>query len=689
MGALTGELAFPLGGLATLPGGSAGAAAANSLSADLPGGIGLYDVTASGVESLRVKLRFADPTGMPPSDDLDGLGNLFAPSGLSYPEIVGAPMDFGAVFDPTLTTALEGVDAAIGATALPRDVTVQAIMAWDIAAQIVAAKPGTVIARGRGTSLVEYMPFAIELDIIDAGSLICELRFAWHDSAGVLKTQVGSTFVYPFSPSQFVLISCTRRWVSLTEVVCRYYVNDIFVDEIVSADGDIPSSVDGHTAIGARYTGAAYDNFLAGTIDELGISGYEMSQEEIAATWRRIAIYQPDGYRQMLANMPPGIPISDDPASKAQSDLRSMGIGLGFADGQIENFRENTMPDRSYGSVQRQWEGITEQPARPSDSLDTRRGRVLGHIGSRAGVSIEGVEGALAEILDCNASDLEVIGFDNTIRDDFATLEEERWKITNGGVDVTGGEMRIQGSNGVSYPWDNATPRGGLYALLPVEELTHGTSHPFNGSKIFGHMDPHTLPANSDAGFVFWNAVANSMLFVGLRNVAGSYKVGYQRYEGGVATDASWTVLATTSLAKHYFRLRSTVPQPIEGATEQGWDFSWSTTDFAEASFTTSPVAWLRSFQWAGCYHRSTAALGSASDVRFGDFAYRNTNGTRPFYFYVYRDPALGGSPDIVGANRIIERMRHAYTYARVITSKSLLAGDPASVCDGGPMGGL
>ncbi len=640
----------------------------------------------SDVDQIVSLVRFSEPAGMPNGDDRGALLDLFPVAGALAPAREAGVCSVAAVFNPSVPNGIKAKDAVAGGTVLPRDMSVMAIMRWDISAQNSYGAAGSVVARGLGTGGVESMPFAIELHVIDAANRIGEVRFLWHTIAGVLKTESGGLFIVP---AEYFMMTATRRWISPTEVVLRYYINSSLLTEVSTPDGDIAASVDGTTTIGTRYTGAAFGRFLAGAIDELAILNYEVCREEIEATWLRVSVYQPDGYRQLRDLMPPGIPISDDPASRVQSDLTSMGIALGFADGQIENVRQNLMPDRAYGEVLRRWERITEQPRKQGDSLDKRRGRVVGHLRSRAGVSVDGIDIALADVLDCAPGDLEVIAFDNTITDAFATLAEERWKITNGGVDVTGGKLRIQGANGTSYPWDGTSVRGGLFALLPAEAPRGFNSSAFMGGEIFGSLNPTTLPANSDAGFVLWSDTSKSMLFFGLRNVAGSYKVGYQRYSGGIATDGSWIVIATTSLAKHYLRIRSTSPQPVEGAGVQSFQLSYSTTDFAEASFATTTVAWLRSYQWAGFYHRSTAALGSASDVRLADFAFRNTQGTRPFYFYVYRDPALGGSPDIAGANRILERMRHGYTFGRVITSKSLLAGDPASVVDGGPMGAL
>jgi hypothetical protein len=88
---------------------------------------------------------------------------------------------------------------------------------------------------------------------------------------------------------------------------------------------------------------------------------------------------------------------------------------------------------------------------------------------------------------------------------------------------------------------------------------------------------------------------------------------------------------------------------------------------------------------WAGCYVRGEPA--SALVANFDDFVLWTPNGTRPFNAYVYRDPGLGGQPDLEGAHSVLQAIRHAFTHATVITSLALLSADPESLVARGPMG--
>jgi hypothetical protein len=638
-------------------------------------------------ERITTLLRFSEEAGVPPQDTAGGLDDLVVVAGASYPTKTLGPIGSAAVFVPATPIAIQAKDLISGGTLFTRDVTVQAWIAWDFDTQNTYGSNGTIIARGKGNAAADYMPYAVELRVVNVAARIGEIRWIWQDSAGTLKTQIGGQFVAP-AAGQFLLLTATRHWNSPTDVTIRYYVNDQRIIEATSVDGDIGGGTTGTTTIGTRYSGGAYGRYLAAQIDELAIAEYEMCLEEIEAGYLRVAVYQPDGYRQIKDLYQPGMPISADPASRVQTDLRTMGVGLGFADGLIENMRNNIMPDRAYGKVLQRWERTTEQPPRPNDSIDRRRARVIGQLRKRGGVSPPAVETALADLLATQASQLEVIAFDNTIREAWSSIDLRRWAAT-AGWDVTGNEGRVQAAAG-TYTWDQ-NHQNGLSIVTGIESPRDVNPHTFNGVSIFGSVDLQTLAANGEAGFVFWDWALGSMLFFGIRNVAGSYKVGYQRFTNGVATDASFVVLATTALVKHWLRIRPPDESTMGAlsSTTQNYQLSYSTASGAEADLITAPdLLWRRQFTWAGMYFRTNGATAGASDVRYGnDWALRNAKGTNPFYFYVYRDPALPGVPDILGAEAVIARMRHAFTKACVITTKSVLCDIPSSTYDCGFIG--
>ena len=73
----------------------------------------------------------------------------------------------------------------------------------------------------------------------------------------------------------------------------------------------------------------------------------------------------------------------------------------------------------------------------------------------------------------------------------------------------------------------------------------------------------------------------------------------------------------------------------------------------------------------------------------FDDFVLYTPRGTRPFSAYVFRDPGLGGSPDLEGSHSVIQAIKHAFTNATIITSRAVLCDGHGTGCDRGPMGGL
>jgi len=811
-----------------------------------------------------------------------------------------------------------------------------------------------------------------------------------------------------------------------------FRLSSLFYTRSAGAAGSLLASSGGvlNLEVAARaWMDACHTRFVDafdGEIDELRVCDYEMSREEIEATWLRLQRYQPDGYRQIRDLMPPGIPISDDPSSKVQRDLQTIGGALGFGSSQVENFRANIMPDRSYGDVQDRWQRITEQlPRTALDSLDKRRRRVLAHMGKTNGVSVPGVQESEAEVCEVDESLVDVIAFDNTIVEQWPVIERERWlpfstTVTEGtgnlisktgggaawnagasastrlmgdgrvditcqlpaaneqrlfgvddavtplhtdlvkwalrfgrtgntsvdvseggafpfsttyaindvfsirrrgstieylkngtviytslvqsslplwidtsifdvagfvwqirafknyatevelifnvaantaqamsvimpygsrvlkltgpgnnwaagltsaekfsgdgyvevvatettlsrmfglsafsdvraygsadgfagigyamflqstgviniyelGVDrgafgggyATGDVLRIERSGGVvfykkngttiftsavasvgdlmidcslfteastldglrlydggarraitwqnvlavradsdtlrytspanTFSFDNDTQDGVRISMsAEIPQRTPTGSNPFNSLMVFTALDPILLPTNGEAGIFFWDTTGRNLLLFGLRNTGAAHQVGYQRYRGdGIAGDATWQVLATTSLTKHWLRLMPYNGSFAGSSVEQPYSFSWSTTGNQESQLTTQEnVIWRRFVGWWGLYMRSTpsGSLGGTIDVRFTESQFRNAVGTRPFYWYGIRDPALPGTPDFVGANSVAKKLKHAFTHAAIITRKSFLCDDSLSVCDSGPLGGI
>ncbi len=112
---------------------------------------------------------------------------------------------------------------------------------------------GTIGARGKGTSSAEYTGAGLEVRAVNAAASVGELAWLWQTSTGELRRQVGALFSAP--PSGYLLLTATRRWISTTRVVLRYYVGGTLIGEVESTDGDIGGGTTGTTTIGGRYAG--------------------------------------------------------------------------------------------------------------------------------------------------------------------------------------------------------------------------------------------------------------------------------------------------------------------------------------------------------------------------------------------------------------------------------------------------
>lgn len=62
--------------------------------------------------------------------------------------------------------------------------------------------------------------------------------------------------------------------------------------------------------------------------------------------------------------------------------------------------------------------------------------------------------------------------------------------------------------------------------------------------------------------------------------------------------------------------------------------------------------------------------------------AIAQANDREIYRFFVYRDPSLPGTPDLVAAQAIIDQICHSHTQGHVITSLSFKCDDANSLCD-------
>ena len=611
-------------------------------------------------EHTVILLPFAEPATLAPSDQVGTLADL---TDVDSTNVVTE----GAWAQPTARLFTDGgyyaVDQAGASSLLTRDVSVQAIATLEDDGNT----RWTLIARGKGGSAAEYCAYGLEL--VAESATLYRLRWYWQTTAGVEVTETGATMLR-FGAGEPVLLTATRRWEAPDRVVCRYYLGAELLGESVSADGSIGGGTTGTTTIGCRYVGGSYTRRWSGTIDELKVVDYALAPEEVEATWRRLSVHQPQAVDLVRDLLPPGMPIAGDPSSRVQRLLRWLGQGLGLAASHTEQLGD-LLPDRAYGEALERWERVTKIRRQAFDTLETRRARVAAHLARRGATKANLLE-VLAELLDCDAGDLEVISLSNTLTDTFSELNLERWTPTvPASWSVIGGTLRAQAAVTADLQWTPSVRRAPTIAL-PL----HTSAEAFLAAKVTFTA----LPADAEAGLYLAHGVSGAHLFFGYRNVAGGQLV-YQRYRDGAALDGAPVVLAAGAPAggAYWLRIR------VQGGGELTLEWSTDGVTFADLA----NLSWIAGWRWLGFYVRNYAVLPGALDVRFGDFLARQPLGTRPFCAYVYRDPAIAGEPDLIGARALMRRFRYAFWHAAPTVSRSLLCDDQDSVCDAGPLGGF
>lgn len=627
-----------------------------------------------------VLLHLEEKDGIYPSDAAGNLEDLAPDGSTTMPSSVSCWAGKGRRFVQASETALVAVDNTNRDTLLVREVSIQAIIAITVAG---TTGTQTLFQRGNHSSGAEAISFGIELEPI--GDTI-ELRWFWEDSAGVIHVQSGGAYTHP-GDGQFVLITATRRWESTGKVVVRYYAADQLLGEITSSNGDIAGGTTGHTMIGGRHSAGAWSNFLNADLDELRVVDYEMSGDEVRETWRRLYVHQPAGVAMFAGLIPPGSRWYDNPSNNIGRLVKLVGQSLGLGIAKNEALRATWLPDACDLDTAARWERVCGLSPRPRDSLDVRRARIIAYLSRIRGYSLPALQQAFSTVFLQAAADVEILEFSNLIVDPFDEMLAERWNYGEVvDVEYDAGNLLIDTTSGHDLRWDPT--RAQSIVRTPIASSGRNVSLGNHGERFIAQVkllaDIMTLPVGVIAGLYIQNRVDGATMWLGAKNVAGTVKIGYQIFEGGVM--GAFVTLVTPALSTPYWlRLRPPVGTSIGGITEMlvGYSTTGPTSGFIEASLSTGVEA-----EWAGVAVCSDTVIASSLNVRFDDFILLSYAGDRPFNWYAYRDPALAGTPDIVGAEILALKMRPAHTYAAAITSKSVLCDDPRDgLCDRGPLG--
>ncbi len=560
--------------------------------------------------------------------------------------------------------------------------------AWE--ADLTDAQLSTILDRienGSGaTATADPIAFGLELRVVNEATRVGEVRLIWQDIDGNDHVTTGPWFVAPENTSAFLMITATRRWVSSSEVVCRYYIGGQMLGEFVESGGDIGGNTLGTTTVGARYDAGAWANWFCGSIDEIRVVDYELSGEEIEATWLRISEYQEMGVSLYIEQHPPGWPVTFDSGTRSGKEAGLYGRALGYAAAQIENFRANMMPDRAYGRVLDRWENIVGVEARHGDSVEARRARVLSRMRQRAGVSPPGVRIALEELLDIDRDDIDVIAFSNRIEDDFDELHDQRWQTNPPAKwSIVGGQLQVSTNDSAAEFGDNTWRT----CITGVDGPSRIGGY---GAQLFAKVTPTTRPDGGEVGIMLFDKARRDAILLGVRRIGADYYVFRQTYVSGVSVNE--TSLALTSNTPHWFHLGA---EPLDYTDEEQGDqvdhfVRWSTTSAVDG-FTEAAASASFSFGWCGFFARGfdggAGINGDTLTCTFDDAVMLFPHGSRPFYFYAMRDADAPGEYDLTSASATLAKLKQAHTHACAISSLDVLCDDPDSGCGLGPCGGI
>jgi hypothetical protein len=629
----------------------------------VPGNIGLI-----ADDDTVVLVPFTEPDDLHPSDTAGTLEDFTRFTGSSEADdSVAWASAVSQLFHGTF--GIRSTDKADESSLLTRDVSIQMILAVDHTNGFGTADAWLVL-RGEdpltSAGATEYCAYGLKMQIDPGAALAGEVRLAWtwQDLSGVTFLDTYEAFTAPHG--QLFLLTCTRRWVSTTSVVLRYYIGDKLLAEREVADGEIGGATTGSFRIGAGWFG---------WIDDLKIVDREMSHDEIRTTWARLVKHQPDGVVGLLGQAPPGAVWAKSDGSDAGRLFKAAGQAIGYAASKAHELRETFLPDAAYKDTIGRWEKLVGLQRREQLALDTRRARVVTRLQVENGYSVPKVKAVLATPFDVDAADVNIIEFSPTIEDDFTTLETERWHVEGAGWSIASGELELDLAAGADLRWDAMPPAPDHVRMV----LDNGDSPVGVIARVKLSTYWAALPANAIVGLFLYNFRTNDALWFGVKNVGGVRQLGYVTAIAGVL--GSFTAIVNPSTdAAYYLTARK---------TELGYILKYSTISFMvgpEVPLIGGPPEPEYAGVGAMCTDATTAAQLTAT---FDDFLARMPNGKRAFHWYAYRDPGDPGSPDMEDAERIVQRIKPAHTEAAAVLSLSLLCDNDTGLCDHTPLGGL
>lgn len=619
-------------------------------------------ITIQATGSTSILIGFNEPAGLLPTDVAGGLLDLVVPATASEPARVEGVLGGARYFDGALRGYV-ALEKTVGQTKLHRTMSIEAVLHITASESLTR----TIVQRGKGDSAAERLLWALKINFVSGTTW--SLQMAWQRASGAAATVPAANFTMP--SDGIVYVAAVRRWKSLTSVDVDYYVNGIPIGTINSAHGDIQDGDGGTTLVGLTFGGGVYlAGFFLDYLDELRVSSTELTAEDVEHQHRRLFLYAKHGGELLRALLPPGEAYSTDPTTIIQRELAVEGDGMGEGLAQLEELRQYFLPDRASRALDR-WEQVTRLAPGPLDDMTARRKRVLGHLRKVWGYSRADIVKAVYQLLGLTEAQVEIVETSNTTKDT-AWIPGAYTQEPNAGTIAGGGQLNTAYQIGDDATWTGSVRKAvALRKSIPEAAECEWTVYPDMGASA--------LPANGDelCAFLFNFITGDAHLF-GIRNDAGTKKFFQTTIIAGVLTRTTYAAIPVGDV---YLRMKRLAAGTVDLQYNQtGLETAWTTVAAAAPSIT-GPT-------WAGMgvVDELTPAVSNV-DV-FWNWAHLYCpKTTRVFEWYVWADPALTATPDVVGAQQIIDRMRPAHTDGKVIRSKALLCDDPNNFLDRDPLG--
>lgn len=627
-------------------------------------------------DATRVMLRFDEPDSQVlPSDEAGSLLDLGPDTGASLPALTAALHGQGRQFGAGVGLVAE--EDVAGTTRLLRSLTMEAVINLEGGAQ--ADGTYTILARGLSGSAAERRLYGLQI-VRGAGPVYTLQAFA-QETGGGAATIGGATFTLPLESngsaylSRFFYVACTREWVSDSLATYRYYVNGVQVGSTVtSTDADFTEGDGGSFTIGCRGDGVGgYENHFLDVIDCVRVSVGVRSAEEIRHEFVRLFVDPAHGYALQKSMLPPG-PYSEDAGSHIQREIMVEGDGQALTIGLIRELRDLFLPDSTFRFLSR-WEKVCSIVPRPADSIETRRARVIGHLRKIHGFTREEIVKAVADLLDQDEADVQIVEVSNRQTDDFedASVGDEWLQNASAGtITEASGDLVLAAQNTDDVRW-TASVNAAVYVRTTPQNP--------EGMHVMAKLDAWTLTDQNDLiGLLWYDALTGDWHVFGISRInnPGDETFTQRKRISGTVTEVQYT---TPPAGPIYLRmLREDGGTLAIGYSTTGWEGPWTT--IATGLATVADPAWVGLALIGG----SSSSSGTKSGA-FDEFRIWNPNSRSPFHWFIYRDPGDPGTPDIAGAQAVVDRMKPAHTEGDVTQSLSALCDDEYSLCDRTPLG--